>query len=173
MKSISKILLLVVFFSLIFTIGCEKQHDIQKLQEQVDAVNDEIVEAIMTNNQEATLKFYTEDAISLPSYQPMIRGMEALKAEVEKQKEMPMNWKSFTLTTNELWASGMFVVDIGTYEMTMEWPDAPGGVWSDTGKYMTLFEIQKDGSLLMKADTWNTDTNPWEEMMKDQEEEKK
>ena len=48
--------------------------------------------------------------------------------------------------------------------MSMNWPDAPGGVWSDKGKYLTLYEIQEDGSLLMKADTWNTDNNPWEDM---------
>jgi hypothetical protein len=43
----------------------------------------------------------------------------------------------------------------------------------DNGKYLTLFEIQQDGSLLIKVDTWNTDLNPWEAMMANQEEDKK
>jgi len=36
--------------------------------------------------------------------------------------------------------------------------------WSDNGKYMTIWEMQNDGSMLVIAETWNTDNNPWEEM---------
>jgi ketosteroid isomerase-like protein len=30
----------------------------------------------------------------------------------------------------------------------------------DTGKYLTLWEKQADGSLKIKVETWNTDKNP-------------
>jgi ketosteroid isomerase-like protein len=173
MKNLSNFSLYLIAFSLLLTIGCQQQHDMEKLQSQVDAINDEMVEAIMANNPDASLKLYAEDLVSLPSYQPMIKGMEAMKAQIEEQKEMPMNMQSFTLTTMDLWASGKFVIEIGTYDMGMEWPDAPGGIWKDKGKYVTIFEIQENGSLLIKADIWNTDTNPWEEMMAAQEEQKK
>ena len=36
--------------------------------------------------------------------------------------------------------------------------------WSDNGKHMTIWEMQDDGSMLVIAETWNTDNNPWEEM---------
>ena len=172
MKATIKYSLTLIFLSLFLTIGCQQQPDMEKLQSQVDAINDEMVKSILTNDPDAALKLYKEDLVSLPSYQPMIKGMDAMKAQAEQQKETPMNVKTFTITTTDLWASGKFVVDIGTYSMSMDWPEAPGGVWSDQGKYITLFEIQEDGSLLVKADAWNTDTNPWAEMMAAQEEEK-
>jgi hypothetical protein len=36
--------------------------------------------------------------------------------------------------------------------------------FNDVGKYMTVYEIQEDGSLKIKAETWNTDLNPWAAM---------
>jgi ketosteroid isomerase-like protein len=124
--------------------------------------------AILENDHETTLNLYTEDAISLPSYSPMIKGLDALKAHSENQE--PMNMNTFSITSTDIWASGNFVVDIGIYELSMAMPDAPGGEVTDKGKYLTLYEVQPDGSLKMKADTWNTDHNPWEEMMAAQEE---
>ena len=35
-----------------------------------------------------------------------------------------------------------------------------------------LWEVQDDGSYKIKADTWNTDTNPWMEMQKEGADEK-
>jgi ketosteroid isomerase-like protein len=32
---------------------------------------------------------------------------------------------------------------------------------NDAGKYVTIWEKQKDGSLKIKIETWNTDSNPW------------
>jgi ketosteroid isomerase-like protein len=60
--------------------------------------------------------------------------------------------------------SGDFVVDIGTYEITMNIPEMGDMPYTDNGKYMTIWEMQDDGSLLVVAETWNTDKNPWMEM---------
>ena len=161
--------ILPMIFSVSLFFGCQQEHDLDKIKSQVNIINDELTKIMLANDSEAVLKLYTDDAISLPSYEPMIKGMEALKAQTEKQKEMPMKMKSFSLTSTDVWASGKFVVDIGTYDLVIDMPEMPGGEMKDHGKYLTLFEIQKDGSLLMKAETWNTDTNPWEDMMKHQE----
>lgn len=167
MQDLKKIIFLLITISVFLSAGCQKHHDIDKLKAEINSINEKLSKAILENDHDTPLKLYTEDAISLPSYQPMIKGMEALKEAAEKQIENPMNMKTFKITSTDVWVSGMFVVDIGTYSLTMEMPDAPGGEMKDQGKYLTLFEIQRDGSLLMKADTWNTDFNPWEAMMQD------
>jgi ketosteroid isomerase-like protein len=169
MKLLNKASFLILLFSFLIFSGCEQKHDMQLMQSKVDAINAEMTKLIMENNSEGWLKLYTEDAISLPSYQPMLKGIDALREESEKQKDSPTSMKDFNIVSTDLWASGKFVIDIGTYNMTMDWPEAPGGEWSDQGKYMTLYEIQPDGSLLIKADTWNTDNNPWEQMASGQE----
>jgi hypothetical protein len=68
------------------------------------------------------------------------------------------------LTSTDIWQSGNLVVDIGTYSFSMDMPQMPGGIFKDQGKYITIYEVQSDGSLLIKADTWNTDNNPWIQM---------
>ena len=159
MKNLIKLLILVSVF---IAFSCQPQHDLDELQSKIDAINEKLETAILDEDHETVFTLYTEDAISLPSYQPLIKGLAEMKAKIENDPDMPGKMKTFTLQSLEVWASGNFVVDIGTYELIM---DMPQGEWKDNGKYLTLFEIQKDGALLMKADTWNTDLNPWEQMM--------
>lgn len=158
---------MVLALALLF-LGCQQQNDIGKLKAQVQEINDALVQAIMENDNESVFKFYTEDAISLPSYQPMMKGLSTIKEASKNQPQMKMT--DFTLTTSDVFVSGDFIVEIGTYSLNMEMPEAPGEVVTDKGKYLTLFEIQKDGSLKIKAETWNTDMNPWETMMQEHEE---
>lgn len=153
-----------IIFATLF--GCQQQPDLNKIKSQVKELNDIMTKAVLENDSETMLKLYMEDGISMPSYEPMIKGMDALKRHSEKNKDMPMKMNSFSLNSTDVWASGNFVVDIGTYDLVIEMPADQGGVVPDKGKYLTLYEIQKDGSLKIKADTWNTDMNPWEEMMK-------
>jgi ketosteroid isomerase-like protein len=37
----------------------------------------------------------------------------------------------------------------------------PAKTTSDHGKYLTIYQKQKDGSWKIKADMWNTDLNPF------------
>jgi hypothetical protein len=34
---------------------------------------------------------------------------------------------------------------------------------------MNIWEVQDDGSMKLKAETWNTDVNPWQEMQMKEE----
>jgi hypothetical protein len=45
--------------------------------------------------------------------------------------------------------------------------------WPDNGKYITIWEIQKDGTPKIKVETWNTDNNPWAQMEQSKQEEMK
>jgi ketosteroid isomerase-like protein len=164
MKVLPKLSLLSLSLIFLLSIGCQQQHDMEKITVQVNEINDLMTKSMLDNDSEAMLKLYTDDAISMPSYQPMMKGMEAFKENIKNQ--LPMEMKSFTITSTDILVSGNFVVDIGTYDLVMKMAD---GEVPDKGKYLTLFEIQKDGSLLIKVETWNTDFNPWEMMMEHQE----
>lgn len=167
MKFLSKFSLFSLLLILIVSIGCQPQHDMAKITAQVNEMNTLMTKTMMDSDSEAMLKFYTNDAISMPSYEPMIKGMEAFKEYNKNQP--PMDMKSFTITSTDILVSGNFVVDIGTYDIVINMPEMPGGEVPDKGKYLTIYEIQQDGSLLIKVDTWNTDFNPWEMMMEHQE----
>lgn len=56
-------------------------------------------------------------------------------------------------------ANGNLITEIGSYKINMSMPgmDKP---MDDHGKYLTIWEKQKDGSLKVKIETWNSDLDP-------------
>jgi ketosteroid isomerase-like protein len=102
----------------------------------------------------------------MPSYQPMMKGIEACKKSSQQMMESGMNITAFKSVNEEIMVSGDYIIDIGTYTITMTLPQMGDMPYTDKGKYMTVWEMQDDGSMLVVAETWNTDTNPWEEMQK-------
>ena len=134
-----------------------------KWQPQIDKINTAMIEAVMNNTPEATIQYYVEDAVSLPSYMPMMIGTEEMLKSAEENEDEDVKWLSFDLDTKYVWESGDFVVEIGNYKYSMELP-MMSEPFNDGGKYMTVYEIQDDGTLKIKAETWNTDLNPWASM---------
>ncbi|MCB0732396.1 MAG: hypothetical protein KDC88_15330 [Ignavibacteriae bacterium] len=161
---------IIYVFVTILIIGCSQGQDAVKqftqdaLKAEIVKMNDLSRKAMLSGDFESTLQNYTKDAISLPDYQPMAKGIEALKKNVEMQKQNPMSFTKFELTSTDFWQTSNQVVDIGTYDMSMPMPQMPGGEYTDQGKYLNIYEIQIDGSLLIKVETWNSDVNPWMQM---------
>ena len=159
-----KLFLFTLVFA--FLVSCSKAPDIAGLKEKVQKMNDEMAKMMVSGDMSSVWPSYSDDVISMPSYEPMLKGIDACKESSKKMMESGMKMTAFKSTVTDILASGDYVVDIGTYEITMD--NIPGmeGSWSDHGKYMTIWEMQKDGSLKVKVETWNTDVNPWAEMEK-------
>jgi len=129
-------------------------------------MNDEFAEVMISGDPSTLWEHYTADVISMPSYEPMVRGIEACKESYKKMTESGMKMTAFKSTVTDVMEAGNLVVDIGTYEITMTIPEMGDMPYTDHGKYMTIWEKQDDGSLKVKVETWNSDVNPWEEMKK-------
>jgi ketosteroid isomerase-like protein len=86
-------------------------------------------------------------------------------------KKSGMKFNSFEPTTLKVLVNGNWITEIGTYKISMSIPgmDKP---MDDQGKYLTVWERQKDGALKIKIETWNTDVNPMT-MMSGMEQSKK
>lgn len=108
----------------------------------------------------ASLGMYVDDAYSLPSYAPMIKGIEAIKKSSMEMANSPIKIKSFELMITEIIPGGKLYIEIGKYKMTMDMAGMPEP-FEDHGKYITVWEKQKSGSLKIKVETWNSDINPW------------
>lgn len=160
--------LLFVLMMLIITSSVLYSQDDSDLKAKFNAMNKEFAEMMVAGDHQGMIKWYADDIISMPSYQPMLRGIDAVKKAGEMQEKAGMKATAFTLETTDVIEAGNYVVEIGTYTVTMEIPgmDMP---WSDEGKYMNVWVVQDDGSYKMKADTWNTDINPWLEMQKEED----
>ena len=153
------------FFALLFITALTYAQDMDELKKKVQAMNDMYAEKMVSGDVDELWQHYTDDVIAMPSYEPMLKGLDANKKSWEGMKQSGVKMTAFKTTVTDLMKYGDLVVDIGKYEITMSIPgmDKP---WDDHGKYLTLWEIQEDGSMKIKVETWNTDVNPWMEMEK-------
>jgi ketosteroid isomerase-like protein len=158
--------LFAILFALIFTTSLVYSQDTSELMKKIQVMNDESAKRMLSGDESSMWDMYTDNVISMPSYEPMLKGLDACKESYKKMKESGMKFTAFKSTVTDVMQSGKFVIDIGTYETTMTMPQMGDMPYTDNGKYVTVWEMQDDGSMKVLVETWNTDTNPWEEMQK-------
>lgn len=126
---------------------------------KVQSMNKEMAKNMLSGNSEKNLSMYTDDAISLPANEPMADGLPAIKKSNEEMMKSGMKVTTFEPTTLKVMVNGDQITEIGTYKFSMTMPgmDKP---MDDHGKYLTVWEKQKDGTLKIKIETWNSDVNP-------------
>jgi len=154
---LTSVFLVAIIFVTTLNAHCQTKEEMQAKIENLNAV---MIDAMLNGDYEKYLALYDDNAISLPSYEPMLVGIDEIRESSEANANSGMKITSFEMTIEELMMSGDQVVEIGKYNMTMKMPGMDNEI-KDNGKYLTVWEVQKDGSLKMKADTWNTDHNPW------------
>ena len=134
---------------------------------KIETINKEMAKYMIEGNTEKNLSLYTADAISMPSYEPIHDGIAAIRKASEDMVKSGFKCNSFELTTLKVIANGNLINEIGTYKINASMPgmDKP---MDDHGKYLTIWEKQKDGSLKVKVETWNSDVDPMN-MMKSME----
>lgn len=163
--SSTTLLALLVVFSITAIAQTETE-----TKQKIERMNKEMADAMIAGDHEKNLALYTNDVISLPSYDKMMMGKDAIRnAMVEMQKS---GWKikHCHFETVALETNGNIITEIGKYRMKMA-KDGMAMDMEDEGKYLTRWEKQLDGSLKIKTEIWNSDKNPWEEMsaMKDKD----
>jgi uncharacterized protein (TIGR02246 family) len=100
--------------------------------------------------------FYSDDATVMVPNEPIIRGMDSIKAVFTPMMQDP----SFALTfkADKVEVSGSLAYSQGPYSMTATARDAKPHV--DTGKYLTVWKKQADGSWKALEDIFNSDLPP-------------
>ena len=158
--SLKSACLLVV---VLFTASIAFSQTNEELKTKIVKMNKEMAKAMLEGNMEKNLSMYTQDAISMPSYEPMHEGIASIRKASEEM--MKSGWKctAFEPTTLKVIPNGNMVTEIGTYKISMSMPGVEKPM-DDHGKYLTIYEKQKDGSLKIKIETWNTDVNPMTSM---------
>jgi ketosteroid isomerase-like protein len=160
------VLLLTTFSFQLFA-----QKDLDKLKSEIEGINAKVIKANIAGDMEAISEFYAEDVYYLPNYGPMVKGKDATIAHGKESVEAGYKMLSMNLETLEVIPAKDMIIEVGKYALSMSIPEMPMPV-ADQGKYVTVWQRQKDGSLKMKIETWNTDVNPMEmgkEMMKKKE----
>ncbi len=131
-----------------------------ELKAKLEKLNTKMGEAMIAGDYEKSLSFYAKDAISLPSYEPMLKGIEEIRKSSEAMSASGYKITAFKTHIKKIKTCGDMIIEIGKYEITMAMAGSTESI-NDHGKYITIWEKQADGSLKIKIDTWNTDVNPW------------
>ncbi|HAH25543.1 MAG TPA: hypothetical protein DCL77_17595, partial [Prolixibacteraceae bacterium] len=148
-----------LFFIFVFTAGVVFSQSSGDYKAQIDKLNKDMAENMIQGNTEKNLSMYTEDAISMPSYEPMHEGLDAIRKASEDMVKSGWKCNSFEPTTLKIIPNGKMITEIGTYKISMTMPNMDKPM-DDQGKYLTIWEKQPDGSLKVKIETWNSDKDP-------------
>ncbi len=134
-----------------------------ELKSKIEKMNDEMAVAMIAGDHEKNLAYYTDDVVSLPSYDKMLEGKDAIRKSITDMKNSDWKIKAFDFETVSVETNGNIVTEIGKYKMEMK-NEKMNHSMKDEGKYLTMWEKQADGSLKIKTEMWNSDKNPMEEM---------
>jgi ketosteroid isomerase-like protein len=126
----------------------------------IQEMNDKLTSAMIRGEYEAMSDYYADDIISLPSYQPMVKGKSKVIEKTKKEIASGFKVTSAKFKIMDVFGSGDHVYEIGEYDMTMVVPEMPQPV-SDNGKYLTVWKKEGDGKWKAVAEIWNSNNNPW------------
>ena len=157
-----RVLGLFVGLFLVSAFNLQAQNDMSQIKKYCQDMNDKFGKALVAGDYQTIASFYADDATSLPSYEPMWTGKDKILEGNKKDLES-MKYNSFSTNTLNVFGSGDFIYEIGTYSLNFT-PANSTTAMDDHGKYINIWQKQNDGSWKLKADTWNSDNNPYSSM---------
>jgi uncharacterized protein (TIGR02246 family) len=123
----------------------------------LDRLRDAHVAALNAGDVDAWVACFTDDAVQMPPNFPANVGSDSIRGWSGGM--LGAFQADFSLSPDEVEAAGEeWVFERGTYTITLT-PKAGGEAIEEVGKYITLYQRQRDGSWLMARDIWNSD-NP-------------
>lgn len=122
------------------------------------AADTALQEAVAGKNLEGIVAFYAEEAVLLPTAEPIVVGKSAIREEWQHILSIPNFQNKSTLTRIDVASGNDMAYTMGTYMSTMLGED--GKAVTEPGKWLSVWKRQADGSWRIVADTYNTDIPP-------------
>jgi uncharacterized protein (TIGR02246 family) len=144
--------IVLLSFMFIGTASAQTKSAIEKAIRDLDA---QWSTAAGTKDVDKTVSFYSDDATVLPANAPAVTTKDGIRKTWQDLLASPGLAISWRPTKVEVAKSGDLVCLTGTYEMTVN--DASGNPINDRGKYVEVWEKQKDGKWKCGIDIWNSD----------------
>ena len=120
----------------------------------IDSANVTLAAALTKEDAAAQVAHYTPDGIVMMSNTPAWKGREEIQKHATEMFDA-VDAKDVKFTTLDVDVSGDLAVETGTYVMTIV--PKGGKPMPDTGKYITVWKRQADGSWKIYRDISNSD----------------
>jgi len=141
--------------ALLLLASCAPQVDMAAAAKALTQVDEEWSKAAQAKDADRTASYYAEDAMIYPPNEVQAIGRDAahkIWAAYFADTSIAISWKT---THAAVAQSGEFGFTAGAYDMLYRGPD--GKQVHETGKYLEVWQKQKDGSWKCVQDMWNAD----------------
>lgn len=115
-------------------------------------------QAIDSKDATAIAAFYAEDAILMPTAEPIIKGKAAIREEWKHILAIPAFENESKLGGVQVASAGDLGYTYGSYRSRLMGED--GKLTMEPGKWLTIWKKQPDGDWRIVVDTYNTDIPP-------------
>lgn len=132
------------------------QQDAADAEEAIAEQNRLWIEAVEAGDAEFIADLHTEDGRLMAPNAPAAEGRDGVRSAWEEMLAIPGLSLSFEATEIVVSDDASMAYDVGTYELSFEDPEAPGGQVEDEGKYLVVWE-NVDGEWKVAADIFNSD----------------
>jgi len=120
----------------------------------IDRTRQAHLAALNSGNADAWADAFTADGVQMPPNAPANAGREAIRPWV--RGFLGAFSVEFALSVAEVHTAGEWAIERGAYTITIT-PRSGGAPIDDSGKYITIYRSQPDGTWLMARDIWNSD----------------
>lgn len=170
MKTFTK--LLIVFFLSVLCVSCEDTNNAQtvnstsktghlsEVTNKIEKITQIINKAVLENDYDTQLKYFTENAIIIPPIGPEVSGKQAIKDGFQKNIKENVVVHSFNATIEDIWVSDDRVYERGKWAMAQSTKNSkvPKAFY---GSYFEIWKTQKDSSLLIDYMIYTLGFNPF------------
>jgi len=132
--------------------------DSTNAMQAIRAADTAMSKAVAERNLEVIVSFYAEEAVLLPTAEPIVVGKSSIREEWQHILSIPNFQNKSTLTKIDVSGGGDMAYSMGTYLTTMLGEN--GKPVTEPGKWLSVWKRQADGSWRIVVDTYNTDIPP-------------
>ena len=125
---------------------------------QITIADAAMQKAVADKDLDLIVSFYADDAVLLPTAEPIVVGKPAIRDEWRHILAIPDFQNRSELTRVDVSSGGDMAYSMGTYVALMLGED--GTPASEPGKYLTVWKREAGGAWRIVADTYNTDVPP-------------
>jgi ketosteroid isomerase-like protein len=126
-----------------------------KIEQALRDADAQWCKAAQSKDVDKTVSYYADDANVLPANAPIATSKDAVRKiwkDLIADPAFSISWKTVKV---EVAKSGDLACLSGTYELTVN--DPSGKPVNDKGKYVEVWDKQKDGKWKCGTDIWNSD----------------
>ena len=146
------LLVIAAFTSLIS--GCANDDTDAENVAKVKEAFDNYAAAALDGDLESWISLWSEYGRRMAPNAPVSVGVEQIRASVEPGFEL-FNFVEFDINTEEVQVLGDWAYSHGAYSYSMM-PKSGGDAIEDSGKFLTIFEKQDDGSWKIAVDSFSS-----------------